>query len=61
MNLGTIVGILVALVAVWALLLGLFFALRPKGVSVRETIGVIPDVLRMLRSVVGDEIGRAHV
>ena len=32
----------------------LFFALRPKGVSVREMIGVIPDVLRLLRSVISD-------
>ena len=54
MNLGTIVGIVVVLVSVWVVLLLLFFALRPKGVSVRETVGVIPDVLRLLRSVVGD-------
>ena len=54
MDLGTIAGIIVALVAVWAGLLVLFFVMRPKGVSVREVVGVIPDVLRLLRSVVGD-------
>ena len=54
MNLGTIVGIIVALVAVWAGLLVLFFVMRPKGVSIREVVGVIPDVLRLLRSVLGD-------
>jgi uncharacterized membrane protein YkvA (DUF1232 family) len=53
-DLGLIAGIIVALVAVWAAFLVLFFALRPKGVSVREIVGVIPDVLRLLRSVVGD-------
>ena len=32
----------------------LFWALRPKNVSVRELFGLIPDVLRLLRSVIGD-------
>ena len=54
MDLGLIAGIIVALVAVWAGFLVLFFALRPKGISVREIVGVIPDVLRLLRSVLGD-------
>ena len=49
-----IVAIAVGLVALWALLLVLFWALRPKGVSVRELLGLIPDVLRLLRSVIGD-------
>ena len=50
----TVVGIVVAIVAVWALLLVLFWALRPKGVPVREVLGLIPDVLRLLRSVISD-------
>ena len=49
-----LVRIVVALVIVWALLLVLFWALRPKGVPVRELLGLIPDVLRLLRSVIGD-------
>jgi uncharacterized membrane protein YkvA (DUF1232 family) len=49
-----IIAIAVGLVALWALLLVLFWALRPKGVSVRELLGLIPDVLRLLRSVIGD-------
>ena len=49
-----ILQIVVALVALWALLLVLFWALRPKNVSVRELLGLIPDVLRLLRSVIGD-------
>jgi uncharacterized membrane protein YkvA (DUF1232 family) len=44
----------IGLVALWALLLVLFWALRPKNVSVRELLGLIPDVLRLLRSVIGD-------
>jgi uncharacterized membrane protein YkvA (DUF1232 family) len=50
----TLLGIVVAIVAVWALLLVLFWALRPKDVPVREVLGVIPDVLRLLRSVISD-------
>ena len=38
----------------WAVLLALFWVLRPRGVPVRELIAVIPDVLRLLRSLVGD-------
>ena len=49
-----ILAIAVGLIALWALLLVLFWAFRPKGVPVRELLGLIPDVLRLLRSVVGD-------
>lgn len=54
MDLSGLVGIVVAIVLLWALLLLLFWALRPKGVAVRELLGLIPDVLRLLRSVIGD-------
>jgi uncharacterized membrane protein YkvA (DUF1232 family) len=50
----TLVGIVVALVALWAVLLVLFWALRPKGVPLRVLLGVVPDVIRLLRSVIGD-------
>jgi uncharacterized membrane protein YkvA (DUF1232 family) len=49
-----VVGILVGLLLVWGLLLGVFWLLRPRDVSVRELLGVIPDVLRLLRSLIGD-------
>jgi uncharacterized membrane protein YkvA (DUF1232 family) len=49
-----IVAIVAGLVVLWIVFLGLFWALRPKGVSVREILGVIPDVLRLIRSVIGD-------
>ena len=54
MELNTVIGIVLALVLVWAALLVVFWALRPKGVSVREVLGVVPDVVRLLRSVIGD-------
>jgi uncharacterized membrane protein YkvA (DUF1232 family) len=51
---GTLLGIVATLVALWAVLLVLFWALRPRGVAVREVLGVIPDVVRLVRSVIGD-------
>jgi uncharacterized membrane protein YkvA (DUF1232 family) len=50
----TIVAIALTLVALWAFLLVIFWALRPKGVTVRELVGLIPDILRLLRSLIGD-------
>lgn len=54
MDITPIIGIIVALVAVWAAVLVLFWALRPKGIPVREIVRLIPDVLRLLRSLIGD-------
>ena len=51
---GTLVGIAVALVALWVVLLVLLWALRPRGVPVREILGVVPDVVRLVRSVIVD-------
>jgi uncharacterized membrane protein YkvA (DUF1232 family) len=53
-DLGLIVGIIVGLIALWVALLVLFWLLRPKGVSGRELLAVVPDVLRLLRSVISD-------
>jgi uncharacterized membrane protein YkvA (DUF1232 family) len=49
-----IVAVVVGLIALWAILLVLFWTLRPNGISVRELLGLVPDVLRLLRSVIGD-------
>jgi uncharacterized membrane protein YkvA (DUF1232 family) len=54
-DLGPILAIVLGLIALWAVLLVLFWALRPKSVSVRELLGLIPDVVRLLRSVIGDK------
>jgi len=54
MDLGFVARILVGLLVVWSALLGLFWLLRPKDVPVRDLIRVVPDVLRLLRSVIGD-------
>src|SRR5262245_43473248 len=49
-----IVGVLVGLVLLWALLLVIFWIARPRDVPVREVVRLIPDLLRLLRSVIGD-------
>jgi len=53
-ELPTILAIVLALVALWAALLVVFWVLRPKGVTARELVGLIPDILRLLRSLIGD-------
>jgi len=53
-ELSTIAAILLGLVALWAALLVVFWVLRPKDVSIRELLGLIPDILRLLRSLIGD-------
>ncbi len=49
-----LVGIIVGLLVVWTLLLALLWLLRPKGVPVRALLRVVPDLLRLTRSVVTD-------
>ena len=49
-----VVGIVASLIGLWVAMLVLFWALRPRGVPARQIIGVIPDVLRLLRSLIGD-------
>ena len=54
MDLGWIAALAAGLVALWLLLLGVFWLLRPRDVPVREVVRVIPDVLRLLRALVTD-------
>jgi uncharacterized membrane protein YkvA (DUF1232 family) len=54
MDVGLVIGIALSIVVVWAIFLGLFWALRPKGVSTRELLGVVPDVLRLIPALITD-------
>jgi uncharacterized membrane protein YkvA (DUF1232 family) len=54
MDLGWVASVAVALVAVWVVLLALFWLFRPKDVPVREIVRVVPDILRLLRALVTD-------
>jgi uncharacterized membrane protein YkvA (DUF1232 family) len=49
-----IVGIAIGLVGLWLALLALFWLLRPRGVATRELLAVVPDVLRLIRSLITD-------
>jgi hypothetical protein len=54
MDAGLLVAIVATLAAIWVILLALFWVLRPKGVPIRELLGVIPDVIRLVRSLIVD-------
>jgi uncharacterized membrane protein YkvA (DUF1232 family) len=49
-----LVWIVLGVIALWIALLVIFWALRPKGVPVREIVRIIPEMLRLLRSVISD-------
>ena len=49
-----ILALVVAIVAIWALVLGLLWLLRPRGVRARDVLRVLPDLLRLVRSIIGD-------
>ncbi len=53
-DLSWIVGLLVVVVGVWALLVALLWVLRPRDVALREIVRVVPDVLRLVRRLIGD-------
>lgn len=59
MDVALILAIVLGLVILWALLLLLFFIFRPKDVPVREVVALIPDLLRLLRSIITD--GKAPI
>ncbi len=54
MDLGLVAVVLVAVALVWAAFIALLWVLRPRGTSLRELIAVVPDLLRLLRDLVGD-------
>ena len=54
MDLSLLIGIVVGLVFLWLALLLLFWIVRPRDVPVREVVRLIPDLVRLLRSVIGD-------
>ena len=54
MDLGAIAAFVLGLVAVWAGLLVLLWLVRPRDVALRELVGVVPDLLRLVRDLLGD-------
>jgi uncharacterized membrane protein YkvA (DUF1232 family) len=53
-DLTLLLEIIVALVLLWAAMLFVFWLLRPRGVPVRELVRLVPDLIRLIRSVIAD-------
>lgn len=43
-----------SLLAVWALFIALLWIVRPKDVSLGEAVRIVPDLLRLVRSLIAD-------
>lgn len=50
----TLVTILLGVLAVWAAFIALLWIVRPRDVGLRELVAVVPDVLRLVRSLLAD-------
>jgi uncharacterized membrane protein YkvA (DUF1232 family) len=53
-DLGWIAVVVVGLLAVWAGLIALLWIVRPRDVRLRELVGVVPDLLRLVRDLIRD-------
>lgn len=51
---GLLGGIVVGLIAVWAILVGLLWILRPRDVRLGELVRIVPDLLRLVRGLIAD-------
>ncbi len=49
-----IAGVVLGLLAVWALLILLLWFFRPRDVRLRDLLAVVPDVLRLVRGLLAD-------
>jgi uncharacterized membrane protein YkvA (DUF1232 family) len=54
LTLTTVLEIALGVLVLWAAMLAIFWVVRPKGVPVSSLLRLIPDVLRLLRSLIGD-------
>jgi len=52
---GTLIGIAIALVVAWGILVVLLLRVRPKGSLLREALRILPDTLRLLGRLAGDK------
>jgi uncharacterized membrane protein YkvA (DUF1232 family) len=49
-----VVGIVLSVLAAWVVIVLVLWLMRPRNVPLREGLRVVPDVLRLIRSLVGD-------
>lgn len=53
-DVGLILGIVLGLVGLWVVLVIVLWLVRPRGVSARELLRLVPDLVRLLRSLLAD-------
>ncbi len=49
-----VLTVIVSVAAAWLLLVVVLWVLRPRDVAIRELVGVVPDVLRLVRDLLTD-------
>jgi uncharacterized membrane protein YkvA (DUF1232 family) len=49
-----VLGVVIGLFAVWLALLALLLILRPRDVPLREAVRLVPDLVRLVRSLISD-------
>ena len=54
MGLNLLLAAVAAIAALWIACLVLFWLARPKGVPARAVVAAVPDLVRLLRSLIGD-------
>jgi uncharacterized membrane protein YkvA (DUF1232 family) len=52
--LGALGTIILALVAAWIALIVILWLIRPRDVSARELVRLVPDILRLVRDLIAD-------
>jgi uncharacterized membrane protein YkvA (DUF1232 family) len=53
---GVVVGLLVAVIGAWLLLVVALWLMRPRDVRVVELVRLVPDVLRLVRNLLTDRM-----
>ncbi len=53
-DLGPLIAVIIGLLAVWGALVALLWVLRPRDVAVRELVAFVPDLVRLVRRLIGD-------
>jgi uncharacterized membrane protein YkvA (DUF1232 family) len=51
---GIVIGLLLAVLAVWAFLIVVLWLVRPRDVRLAELVRVVPDLVRLVRSLLTD-------
>jgi len=54
MDWGRVWGIVGSLIAVWLLFIAVLWVFRPRGTNLDQLVRIVPDVLRLVRHLVGD-------